>query len=251
MDRLLDDLRTLSLADVGALPLHREPSDVAASRARSSPVQGPVAAAKGVALARPVTNAWSTSVDPVRYREIVANLVANALRHTPAGGTRGGGCRASRWRRGPDRPRHRARASRRTTSRACSTVTSGTRTRAGPAWGWRSSAASPRHTAERSRPRATACPGAGRRSGATAPARRRCPSVAAGRSGRGAPGQATRRAKSEGPRSTAPDQEHERRKRASGARAVSMTSSASSRVSTLKPGRPHPETRRRYSPRNL
>ena len=27
-----------------------------------------------------------TSVDPVRYREIVTNLVANALRHTPSGG---------------------------------------------------------------------------------------------------------------------------------------------------------------------
>ena len=27
-----------------------------------------------------------TSLDPVRYREIVTNLVANALRHTPSGG---------------------------------------------------------------------------------------------------------------------------------------------------------------------
>ena len=30
MDRLLDDLRTLSLAEAGALPLHREPVDLAA-----------------------------------------------------------------------------------------------------------------------------------------------------------------------------------------------------------------------------
>ena len=33
MDRLLDDLRTLSLAEAGALPLHREPADLVRGRA--------------------------------------------------------------------------------------------------------------------------------------------------------------------------------------------------------------------------
>ena len=40
MGRLLDDLRTLSLADVGALTLHREPADLAGDRARGGGGQG-------------------------------------------------------------------------------------------------------------------------------------------------------------------------------------------------------------------
>ena len=86
MDRLLDDLRTLSLAEAGALPLHREPVDLrVARRARSwrriAPARG-----RGVTLRATGERAVVTSVDPVRVREILGNLVANALRHTPAGG---------------------------------------------------------------------------------------------------------------------------------------------------------------------
>jgi two-component system sensor histidine kinase BaeS len=86
MGRLLDDLRTLSLADVGALTLHREPADLAGLTREAVSVQGTVAAAKGVAVAVTGDERLVTSLDPVRYREIVTNLVANALRHTPAGG---------------------------------------------------------------------------------------------------------------------------------------------------------------------
>ena len=86
MGRLLDDLRTLSLADVGALTLHREPSDLAGLTREATAVQATVAAAKGVALAVTGDERLVTNLDPVRYREIVTNLVANALRHTPAGG---------------------------------------------------------------------------------------------------------------------------------------------------------------------
>ena len=48
MGRLLDDLRTLSLADVGALTLHREPADLAGLTREVTAVQGAIAAAKGV-----------------------------------------------------------------------------------------------------------------------------------------------------------------------------------------------------------
>jgi two-component system sensor histidine kinase BaeS len=86
MGRLLDDLRTLSLADVGALTLHREPADLPAIAREAVVAQGPMAAAKGVTVAVMGDGRLVTSVDPVRVREIITNLVANALRHTARGG---------------------------------------------------------------------------------------------------------------------------------------------------------------------
>ena len=86
MDRLLDDLRTLSLAQAGALPLHREVVDVAALAREVVAAHRPRAAAGGVTLDATGDAALEASVDPVRVREILGNLVGNALRHTPAGG---------------------------------------------------------------------------------------------------------------------------------------------------------------------
>jgi len=87
MGRLLDDLRTLSLADAGALTLHREPADLPAIAREVVSAQGAIAAAKHVALTVAGDGRLVTDVDPVRVREIIANLVANALRHTPSGGS--------------------------------------------------------------------------------------------------------------------------------------------------------------------
>ena len=85
--RLVDDLRTVSLAEAGALGLHREPTDVtnlvrdvAASFERT-------AAAQGVALSVDAPPATSGDIDPLRVREILTNVVANALRYTPRGGS--------------------------------------------------------------------------------------------------------------------------------------------------------------------
>lgn len=88
MARLLDDLRTLSMAEAGALPLHREltqPGELVAdaiaafqSRAESAGVALKPRVAPGLA---PI------DVDPVRIGEVLANLLVNALTHTPAGGS--------------------------------------------------------------------------------------------------------------------------------------------------------------------
>ena len=87
MDRLLEDLRTLSLAEAGALPLHREPADLVGIAADAVGAQRALAAAKGVGLGLEGDPAVEASVDPVRVREIVTNLLTNAIRHTPAGGS--------------------------------------------------------------------------------------------------------------------------------------------------------------------
>ena len=87
LERLIDDLRTLSLAESGALPLHREPTDpavlledvAAAHRARASAAGIELRVAAGAGLP-------SIDVDPVRMRQVVANLVDNAIRAMPAGG---------------------------------------------------------------------------------------------------------------------------------------------------------------------
>ena len=87
LSRLIDDLRTLSLAESGALNLHREATDLAV-------LAGEVAAAfRSQALAASVNLRSEVpaelplaEIDPLRIREVLANLAANALRHTPSGG---------------------------------------------------------------------------------------------------------------------------------------------------------------------
>jgi len=87
LSRLIDDLRTLSLAESGALELHREPTDftvlvgdVLASFRAEADVAG-VSLHSEVPEDTPLVD-----VDPLRTREVLVNLVANALRHTPRGG---------------------------------------------------------------------------------------------------------------------------------------------------------------------
>jgi signal transduction histidine kinase len=86
LSRLVEDLRTLSLAESGALALHREAIDigalvretVASFASRAEPI--------GVALEADVSALPQVDADPVRAREILSNLIANALRYTSRGG---------------------------------------------------------------------------------------------------------------------------------------------------------------------
>ncbi len=87
MSRLIDDLRTLALAESGSLKLQREPTDVGVLiRDVLASFQGKADAGQ-VQLSAAVPQALpQLEVDPVRVREVISNLVSNALRYTPAGG---------------------------------------------------------------------------------------------------------------------------------------------------------------------
>jgi signal transduction histidine kinase len=87
MSRLLDDLQTLSTAEAGALKLHRqrtEPRELVDTAVASFSAR---AAEAAVHLdARVDDGLPEVDVDPVRIGEVLANLLSNAVRHTPARG---------------------------------------------------------------------------------------------------------------------------------------------------------------------
>src|SRR5947207_1419661 len=84
LSRLVEDLRTLSLAESGALALHREPTDLGALARETIASFAGRAEESGVALAATTSaDLPLADADPVRAREILENLVANAIRYTP------------------------------------------------------------------------------------------------------------------------------------------------------------------------
>lgn len=87
MERLIDDLRTLSLAEAGALALHREPTDLVGLVGEAADALRREAAKHGVTI-QVVTHAGSAAVslDPVRMREVLTNLMVNGIRAMPDGG---------------------------------------------------------------------------------------------------------------------------------------------------------------------
>src|SRR4029077_18901426 len=85
--RLIDDLRTLSLAESGALALHPEPVDLASIARDVVRSFSDQALRGGVTLGSTADGRAAVDADPVRIREILTNLVSNALRYTPAGGS--------------------------------------------------------------------------------------------------------------------------------------------------------------------
>ncbi len=88
LSRLVDDLRTLSLAEAGALALYREPLDPGELVRDTVASFAPQADAAGVSLDVAVEAGLpGVEADPVRTREVLSNVVANALRYTPRGGS--------------------------------------------------------------------------------------------------------------------------------------------------------------------
>lgn len=86
LERLVEDLRLLALADTGQLALHVEPviparllEDARASFAHQ-------AAERNITMRVETETVPELNADPQRIAQVLGNLVSNALRHTPPGG---------------------------------------------------------------------------------------------------------------------------------------------------------------------
>jgi two-component system, OmpR family, sensor histidine kinase BaeS len=87
IERLIGDLRTLSLAEAGTLALHRESTDVGVLLADVVEGFRPSARERDVTLATDMADDLPlVELDPIRIREVVSNLVDNALRYARADG---------------------------------------------------------------------------------------------------------------------------------------------------------------------
>ena len=87
LNRLVDDLQQVSRAEAHQLdlqPISTPPDELVEAAVRAA---GPAYAAQGVTLETNVASSLSpVLVDRERIAEALANVLANALRHTPAGG---------------------------------------------------------------------------------------------------------------------------------------------------------------------
>jgi signal transduction histidine kinase len=88
LQRLIEDLFTLSRAAVGRLALRLEPTDVGAVVRRLVETTAPLAwrQRRVQVLAEMASEVAPARADEQRLEQIVSNLLTNAVRHTPPGG---------------------------------------------------------------------------------------------------------------------------------------------------------------------
>ncbi len=87
LNKLIDDLRTLSLADVGELSVTLQPTPPLAMLNRVVARHDLASKQKEVLLqVEPAEDLPEVNVDPERMNQVFDNLVANAFRYTPRGG---------------------------------------------------------------------------------------------------------------------------------------------------------------------
>lgn len=86
LSRLVLDLQDLSVADAGGLRIDLRDGDLVEVAGSVIEAHRPVAERASVTLALVVDGSIPVRIDPSRMRQVVGNLVGNALRHTSPGG---------------------------------------------------------------------------------------------------------------------------------------------------------------------
>ena len=87
LHRLVNDLHELAQAEAGRLPLALANVDLADLTAETVDIFAPIAETQGVALSLEMAvRPLFVQGDPARLMQVLQNLLANALRHTPDGG---------------------------------------------------------------------------------------------------------------------------------------------------------------------
>jgi two-component system OmpR family sensor kinase/two-component system sensor histidine kinase BaeS len=88
LSSLIEDLRTLGLAESGALHLHKEVTDLVLLTSETLATYRPQIEAASITLNLTAADGIPPiNVDPLRFREVLTNLIANAHRYTPSGET--------------------------------------------------------------------------------------------------------------------------------------------------------------------
>lgn len=86
LERMTQDLLEATKADTGKLKVEAAPGDLSASLSSLVEALAPVAAKRGIALSLSAPAGLRARFDPTRLRQVVSNLVDNALKFTPSGG---------------------------------------------------------------------------------------------------------------------------------------------------------------------
>lgn len=87
LNSLAEDLLVLARSDRGRLPVRRQDTNMAALISESIARFRPRAEERDIAMALFAPTDSDASVDPMRMQQTVGNLIDNALRHTPDGGS--------------------------------------------------------------------------------------------------------------------------------------------------------------------
>lgn len=87
LERLIEDLRVLTLSEAGKLPLQMEQGDLLKVIEEAASSYRPSASASGIEiLVEAAPQVPTLEMDPVRIRQALTNLIVNSIRAMPGGG---------------------------------------------------------------------------------------------------------------------------------------------------------------------